>query len=220
MDKPEVIDDYKWIAIHTYSGYENTVAENIMKIAAGRGMSNQILETCVPKETVITTKIEKRKVTDENGKARKDSEGKVIYQEEKITKEKIVVKYPSYVFVKVGVVFEEHEDGSEEMKLTDVAWYIIRNAKGVTGFVGPNKKPSALSQSEVEEFGLESKVYDINYEVGDTVDVIFGDFKGMRGVVQALDLDNERVKVLLTMFMGSETSVELAFDCVTRSEEL
>lgn len=218
MDKPEIIDDYKWIAVHTYSGYENKVAENILKVADGRGMRDQIVETCVPKETVIATKIKKEKVRGADGKICKDSEGNPIIQEIKENQEKVIVKYPSYVFVKVGVVYEEH-DGAEEMKLTDVAWYIIRNTRGVTGFIGPNKKPSALSQSEVEEFGLEEKVYDINYGVGDTVDIIFGDFKGSRGVVASLDLEEERVKVLIPMFMGNETSVELTLDCVTLAED-
>lgn len=219
MANPEVIDDYKWIAIHTYSGYENKVAENILKVAEGRGMRDQIVETCVPKETVVVTKIKKVKVKGPDGKVQKDSEGNAVVQEIKETSEKVIAKYPSYVFVKVGVVYETHEDRGEEMKLTDVAWYIIRNTRGVTGFIGPNKKPSALSQSEVEEFGLETRVYDINYAVGDTVDVIFGDFKGSRGVVENIDTENERVKVLIPMFMGSETSVELALDCVTLAQE-
>ena len=218
MDRPEVIDDYKWIAVHTYSGYENKVAENILKIAESRQMRNQIVETCVPKETVQITKIKKEKIYDAQGKVQRDGEGKIEYREIKEHEDKVVVKYPSYVFVKVGVVYEE-KDGAEEMKLTDVAWYIIRNTRGVTGFIGPNKKPSALSQAEVEQFGLEEKIYETGFEVGDTVRIIFGDFKDFTGVVNYLNPEEDCVKVTVPLFMGQDTSVELTLDCVVPVED-
>lgn len=229
MDKPEIIVDYKWIAVHTYSGYENKVAENILKVADGRGMRDQIVETCVPKETVISTKIRKEKLKGPDGKICKDSEGKAIVQEIKEDKEKVVVKYPSYVFVKVGVVDksdEEKSEGAEEKMLTDVAWYIIRNTRGVTGFIGPNKKPSALSREDVEQFGLEAtaeetveeKVYDIDYAVGDTVEIVFGEFKGLTGKVTSIDFENRRVVLYGAFILGAMQNLELALGDVTLAE--
>jgi len=226
MYMPGSIDEFVWIAIHTFTGYEDKVAETILKTAEARGISDQIVATYVPKETVIRTKILKEKMLDPvTGKPKRDSDGKIIYQEKKETSPDEVPRWPNYVFVKVGVVYKDRigKNGEtldeREMELTEVAWYVIRNTRGVTAFVGPNKKPTALSDEEVSQFGIETKVLDINYEVGDTVEVVFGEFKGQRGVVESIDTENERVKVLTSMFMGSETSVELAYDCVTLAED-
>ena len=75
-----MFDDYKWYAVHTYSGYENKVADNIIKVADNRGMRDQIIEVCVPTETVVEYKDEKRK----------EYERKL---------------FPGYVLVKMGVFY-------------------------------------------------------------------------------------------------------------------
>ena len=110
-------------------------------------------------------------------------------------KEKENILYPSYVFVK--------------MILTDETWYIVRNTRGVTGFLGASStKPSPLSAKEVEAMGVETKTQTIDFKVGDNVEITDGPLAGFIGVVDAVDVDNEKVNVKVSMF-GRETSTEL-----------
>ena len=103
--------------------------------------------------------------------------------------------YPSYVFVK--------------MILTDETWYIVRNTRGVTGFVGASsQKPSPLSQKEVDAMGVESKKQTIDFEVGDNVEIADGPLAGFIGEVVEIDADAMKVKVNVSMF-GRETLSEL-----------
>lgn len=103
--------------------------------------------------------------------------------------------YPSYVFVK--------------MVLTDETWYIVRNTRGVTGFVGASsQKPSPLSQKEVDAMGVESKKQTIDFAVGDNVEIADGPLAGFIGEVVEIDADAMKVKVKVSMF-GRETLSEL-----------
>jgi transcriptional antiterminator NusG len=103
--------------------------------------------------------------------------------------------YPSYVFVK--------------MILTDETWYIVRNTRGVTGFVGASsQKPSPLSQKEVDAMGVESKKQTIDFAVGDNVEIADGPLAGFIGEVVEIDADAMKVKVNVSMF-GRETLSEL-----------
>ena len=103
--------------------------------------------------------------------------------------------YPSYVFVK--------------MILTDETWYIVRNTRGVTGFVGASsQKPSPLSQKEVDALGVESKKQTIDFAVGDNVEIADGPLAGFIGEVVEIDADAMKVKVNVSMF-GRETLSEL-----------
>ncbi len=103
--------------------------------------------------------------------------------------------YPSYVFVK--------------MVLTDETWYIVRNTRGVTGFVGASpQKPSPLSPKEVAEMGVESKKQTIDFAVGDNVEIADGPLAGFVGEVIEIDADAMKVKVKVSMF-GRETDTEL-----------
>ena len=103
--------------------------------------------------------------------------------------------YPSYVFVK--------------MILTDETWYIVRNTRGVTGFVGASsQKPSPLSQKEVDAMGVESKKQTIDFAVGDNVEIADGPLAGFIGEVVEIDADAMKVKVKVSMF-GRETLSEL-----------
>ena len=103
--------------------------------------------------------------------------------------------YPSYVFVK--------------MILTDETWYIVRNTRGVTGFVGASsQKPSPLSQKEVDAMGVESKKQTIDFAVGDNVEIADGPLAGFVGEVVEIDADAMKVKVNVSMF-GRETLSEL-----------
>ncbi len=103
--------------------------------------------------------------------------------------------YPSYVFVK--------------MVLTDETWYIVRNTRGVTGFVGASsQKPSPLSQREVDAMGVETKKQTIDFAVGDNVEIADGPLAGFVGEVVEIDADAMKVKVNVSMF-GRETLSEL-----------
>ena len=110
-------------------------------------------------------------------------------------KETEVKLYPSYVFVK--------------MVLTDETWYIVRNTRGVTGFVGASsQKPSPLSQKEVDAMGVETKKQTIDFAVGDNVEIADGPLAGFVGEVVEIDADAMKVKVNVSMF-GRETLSEL-----------
>ncbi len=103
--------------------------------------------------------------------------------------------FPSYVFVK--------------MILNDNTWYIVRNTRGVTGFVGASSsKPSPLSQREVDAMGVETKTEKVDFKVGDNVEITEGPLLGFIGVVDAMDTENLKVSVRISMF-GRETVSEL-----------
>lgn len=115
---------------------------------------------------------------------------------EKIRQRKV---FPGYVLIK--------------MIVTDESWYVVRNTKGVTGFVGPNSKPVALSAEEVENMGVEKqKVFDIvvDFETGDKIKVSGGPFDGFEGTIEDINHDKRHAKVNISMF-GRETPVELEF---------
>ena len=113
-------------------------------------------------------------------------------------------------------VLEDEETGDLEM--TDDTWYVIRNTRGVTGFVGPESKPVPLTEAEVYAMGVEKKVIEINYEIGDMVTIIDGAFEGIVGVVRELDIDNNTVCVVISM-LGRETPVDLELDQVEKVED-
>lgn len=110
--------------------------------------------------------------------------------------------FPGYVLVK--------------MILTDDSWYVVRNIRGVTGFVGPGSKPVPLTEEEVNALGVDSKQVEVDYAVGDDVKIISGSLEGFTGVVDALDVPNNKVSVTVSMF-GRKTSVELELDQVSAS---
>ena len=105
--------------------------------------------------------------------------------------------YPSYVLVK--------------MALTDESWYVVRNIRGCTGFVGPTSKPIPLTDEEVARMGVEKKTVEVSYQVGDSVHIVDGPLEGFVGTVEEVDMDKNRVRVTVSMF-GRETPVELELD--------
>lgn len=162
-----------WYAIHTYSGYEEKVAESIRQRAEALDMKDKIFDVLVPKEKMIEIKNGKRKVVD-----------KRIFQ--------------GYVLV--------------QMKLSEDAWYIVRNTPNVTGFVGTGIDPTPISDSEMEKInkrmGLEQPKHKIDLNVGEVVSIVDGPFKGFDGSISEIDQTKGKLKVLVSMF-GRETPVEL-----------
>lgn len=107
--------------------------------------------------------------------------------------------YPGYVFIK--------------MVYTDETWYVVRNIRGCTGFVGPSSKPVPLTDAEVEKMGVETRVVEVSYKKGDTVRITEQPFVDFVGVVEDVDTDRNYVRVTVSMF-GRDTSVELELDQV------
>ena len=95
------------------------------------------------------------------------------------------------------------------MIMTDFSWYIVRNTRGVTGFVGPGSKPVPLSETEIERLELEDKkTINVNYEVGDNVRITCESFEDSVGIVEEIDLEKQKVRVSVFMF-GRETPMVL-----------
>ena len=108
--------------------------------------------------------------------------------------------FPGYVLVK--------------MIMTDDSWYVVRNVRGVTGFVGPSSsKPVPLTDKEVEALGVEKHTVEVGYNVGDNVKIIDGPLEGFIGIIDSIDMSKNSVQVIISMF-GRETPVELEFDQV------
>ena len=108
--------------------------------------------------------------------------------------------YPGYVFVK--------------MVCTDDTWHVIRNIRGVTGFVGTSSNdPTPLTEDEVYAMGVEKREIIVNYAVGDTVRILDGPLSGFTGTVDSIEVENNAVNVIVSMF-GRETSVEFELDQV------
>ena len=100
-----------------------------------------------------------------------------------------------------------------KMILTDESWHLVRNVRGVTGFVGSANKPVPLTDEEVASLGVEKNEVQIGYAVGDTVTVVDGPLDGFSGVVEEIEADKDRVRVIVSMF-GRETPVDLQLDQV------
>ena len=108
--------------------------------------------------------------------------------------------YPGYVFVK--------------MVYSDDTWHVIRNVRGVSGFVGTSgNDPIPLTEDEVYEMGVEKREIIVNYAVGDTVRILDGPLSSFTGTVEDVEADKNRVSVVVSMF-GRETSVEFELDQV------
>ncbi len=105
--------------------------------------------------------------------------------------------FPGYVIVK--------------MVMTDESWYAVRNIRGCTGFVGPSSKPVPLTEEEVSRLGIEKREIEVSYKVGDSVNIVDGPLEGFIGIVEELDVEKNRLRVVVSMF-GRDTPVELELD--------
>ncbi len=191
----------RWFIIHTYSGYENKVAENIEKIVENRKMQDKIFGVCIPLEKVVEVR-----------------DDKTVEVERKI--------FPGYVVVKLAVEYSDKEGEENVLKVPDETWHAIRYTRGVTGFVGPDGKPVPLTADEVKKLGLEKTdsedgdisrvVTEVSYSEGDLVTITDGIMEGNSGVVEAIDTANNVVRVIVS-FMGKEAPVELPLNQVRKA---
>ena len=99
------------------------------------------------------------------------------------------------------------------METVTEAWYIIKNVRGVTGFVGSGTKPTPLTDEEVQQLGVEKHEIVVAYSEGDTVKIADGPLTSFTGVVDMVDIEKNKVRVIVSMF-GRETPVELELDQV------
>ena len=167
----------KWYIVHTYSGFEERVAETLRQRAEALGMGEQFGEVKIPTETIVELK---------GGKKRE-------------TQRKF---FPGYILV--------------EMEMSDPAWHVVKNTPKVTGFVGTGKKPTPLTQEEVDQIleqvhtAKEKPKPKYVFEKGEPVKIIDGPFNNFSGVVEEVNLDRDTLKVMVTIF-GRQTPVELNF---------
>ena len=165
-----------WYVAHTYSGYENKVATDLMTMVENRHLQDLICDVKVPTETRIEEVFDKRG----NKTGEKEVQSKL---------------YPGYVFIK--------------MVMNDNTWYIVRNTRGCTGFVGPASKPVPLTAEEVEKMGVEKAApLSVDFAVGDTVQITAGPLEGFMGLVEEIDTEGFKVKLKVNMF-GRETPAEV-----------
>ena len=109
--------------------------------------------------------------------------------------------FPGYVLVK--------------MIVTEQTWYIVRNTRGVTGFVGSGTDPIPLTEEEIRKMGFELTEVNVDYDINDSVKILNGPLENFVGVVQEINKEKHKVKVLVSMF-GRETPVELEFSQVQK----
>ena len=160
-----------WYVVHTYSGYEKKVKENIEKTIENRHLGDQILEVRVPMQSVVEMK---------NG-VKKTVEKKM---------------FPGYVIV--------------EMVMNDDIWYVVRNTRGVTGFVGPGSKPVPLTEAEMRPLGIQVDSVVVDFEEGDSIRVTGGVWKDTVGIIQTMNHGKQMVTINVDLF-GRETPVEISF---------
>ncbi|MEY8515821.1 transcription termination/antitermination protein NusG [Lachnospiraceae bacterium 29-84] len=160
-----------WYVVHTYSGYENKVKENIQKTIENRHLEDQILEVRVPMQNIVETK---------NGV-------------EKTVKKKL---FPGYVLL--------------HMVMNDDIWYVVRNTRGVTGFVGPGSKPVPLTEAEMKPLVVEEEQMVVDFAEGDSIRVTGGPWKDTVGMIQSMNLGKQTVTINVDLF-SRETPVEISF---------
>ncbi len=184
----------EWYVIHTYSGMENRVKQNLDARVQTLNMEDFIFETVVPTEQAVEIR---------NG-ARKTVTRTVL---------------PGYVLVR--------------MDLTDESWATVRHTPSVTGFVGQAQSPVPLSLDEVEKMLTPSvvarvaseqttptprtrkKVEVVDFEIGDSVQVVDGPFAGVHATITEINVNSQRLKALVEI-LGRETPVDLTFPQITR----
>ena len=172
-------EEAKWYVVHTYSGYENKVADSIVNAVENRQLHHLITDVKIPTEMVVEIK----------------DDGQKVEKEQKL--------FPSYVFVK--------------MIMTDDSWYVVRNTRGVTGFVGPGSKPVPLTPAEIKSLGITlpgteapKPVVQFAGKVGDQVMILSGAWENTVGEITAINDGKQCLTINVEMF-GRETPVELSF---------
>lgn len=184
----------RWYVIHTYSGYENKVKANLEHRIASMDVSDLVFQVVIPTEEEIEIREGQRRTV-----AKK--------------------VFPGYVLVQMVDMDEMKRSTEEDQRSAQRAWYVVRNTPGVTGFVGAGGDPVPLEQREVlqimKQMRREEPRVRVGFVVGQSVRVIDGPFVDFVGVVDEINLEKGKVRVLVSFF-GRETPVELDFLQVER----
>lgn len=180
-DNSERPGTLEWYVVHTYSGYENKVKDNLEKAVENNGMQNLIQDVRVPLEEVVEIRNGKRVTTQHK-------------------------TFPGYVLVR--------------MIITNESWYVVRNTRGVTGFVGPESKPVPLTAAELDVM-LNNSAYRVDFKiaVGEEVRILSGPLENFTGVVEEIDTIHAKMRVRVKMFLGREMQVEVELDQVEKVQE-
>jgi transcriptional antiterminator NusG len=170
----------EWYVLHTYSGYENKVRQNLLHRVETMDVADKVFEVVIPMQEEIE-----------------------IRGGQRLTVQRKV--FPGYVLVR--------------MILDDESWHVVRNTPGVTGFVGVGNRPVPLDRAEAEAIirGAKAEQPKVRMTLlpGDVVRIIDGPFTDFRGVVDEVDNEKGKVRVLVSFF-GRETPVTLDFLQVER----
>jgi len=176
----------RWYVVHSYAGYENKVKADLENRTTAMNMEEKVFEVVIPMEEVTEIKGGKKQIVQKK-------------------------MFPGYLLVRCD--------------LDDDSWYVIRNTPGVTGFVGPGTKPTPLSRKEVETFlqvpaeGDEAAPRkpkaSIGFDINQSVRVLTGPFADFPGTIAEINVDQQKVKVLVDIF-GRETPVELGFEDIAK----
>ena len=176
----------RWFVIHTYSGYENKVKTNLEHRIDSMGVGDKIHSVVIPTEEQVEIK---------------DGQRRTVQRK----------VFPGYVLVQMIV--------TEEGIPPNDAWYVVRNTPGVTGFVGAGSHPSPLDESEVKRIlrrmKMEAPRVKVSFAKGERVKVVDGPFTDFIGLVDGINPEKGKVRVLVSFF-GRETPVELDFLQVSR----
>lgn len=181
----------QWFVLHTLSGYEKRVKENIEKQMQLEDSTLPVYEVLIPMERVSEIK-----------------NGKRTYADRKF--------FPGYVLIRMDLYKEDNS-------LNEKAWYFIRDIQGVISFIGGGDRPQPLSASEVKDLmrqivSPEEKAKPkIQYEIGETVRIKDGAFENFEGVIEEIDAERGKLKLMVSIF-GRSTPVELEFWQVGREE--
>ena len=177
-DRPGTLE---WYVVHTYSGYENKVKDNLEKAVENNGMQNLIQEVVVPTEEVVEIRNGKRVTTQHK-------------------------TFPGYVLVR--------------MIITNESWYVVRNTRGVTGFVGPESKPIPLTAEELDRMlNCSPNKLEFRIAVGEEVRILSGPLENFTGVVEEVDAMRQKLRVKVKMFLGREMQIEVDLDQVEKLDK-
>lgn len=188
--------DAKWYVLHTYAGYENNVASNIARIVENRGLQEYIYETQIPLELVSDNPEDlAEEPVDEFEDDFEDEDDEFAEKKKKTVKKSKVEEQkllPSYVLIK--------------MVMNDATRHIVRNIRGVTGFVGPDSQPVPLTDDEIKTLGVGvHKTFSVDYGVGDTVILVSGSMAGNTAIVKEIDSVTGMVKA--SMLVGGREAI-------------
>ena len=177
-DRPGTLE---WYVVHTYSGYENKVKDNLEKAVENNGMQNLIQEVVVPTEEVVEIRNGKRVTTQHK-------------------------TFPGYVLVR--------------MIITNESWYVVRNTRGVTGFLGPESKPIPLTAEELDRMlNCSPNKLEFRIAVGEEVRILSGPLENFTGVVEEIDAMRQKLRVKVKMFLGREMQIEVDLDQVEKLDK-